>query len=171
MKADGEEPASGNFFPITLWNFPIHSSGYTVLTSYSDINICPIRPPPLCTRSPHRSSDSPSFSSKPFFPLSIPHLPCPLHPHWCLSLKLAVLHIALILAALTPVQAGAAPNSPSEFHMPVTCLHFLTTPQSESMISYVIMGARTYGSKLQDALKEEGSRMSNPPDYIRRKPN
>lgn len=138
------------------------------MTSFSDINICPIRPPPPCTCLQTNRFNSSRFSSKPLFSLSIIHLSC---PYWSLSLKRFVLHIALILAALTPVQAGVSPNSPSEFHIPVTCLCFLTAPQSASMIIYVIMHTRTCLSRLQDALKKERNRMSNPPDNIRRKPN
>jgi len=89
--------------PDRLWNFHIHTSGWMVMTLLSDINICWMRPLPPCTLSPNGSSDSSSFSFKPF--LDILYLSCLLHPYWSLSLNHFVLLIALIFSALTPVQA------------------------------------------------------------------
>lgn len=157
-------------FPVTLWNFHIHTSGCMVMTSFGDINICPIRPPPPCTCLQTNRFDSSHFSSKPLFSLSIIHIFCLCHPYWSLSLKTFCSAYCSDFSCLDTCTSRCLSQQP-EFHIPV---HVFASSQYQNLhlwIIYVIMHTRTCLSRLQDALKKERNRMSNPPDNIRRKPN
>lgn len=145
-----------------------HCSRYIVKVSYSSKWVHsddiiqwhqhpPNQAPPPCTSSPNWCFDLSSFSAKPSFPLSIPHPAFSIHTG--LLVKMFCSAIALTLAALTPAQAGASPNSPSEFYLPVTCLRFLTAPQSASMIIYVIMHEKN--SSIKTPRCTEGRREQN----------
>lgn len=153
---------------ITLWSFLIHPSGCMVMTLYHDINICPIRLPHLCTPCPSCSFNSSSFSFEAMFSLSVPHLAYLSRPHWSLCLKC---FSPSRCSYLSCHDTCASPHSPSESHTPVACLSVLRASQSVSMTIYVIMCAQTSPSRLQDAVKEEGGRTSNPPGCIKIKSN